>query len=44
MKFSLEIPLASMDKNGIIIWAKHKEICIGNTTLSGADEVWCLND
>lgn len=48
MKLSLEIPLASMDNTGTIIWAKHKEILIGKTTdlmmLSQGDEVNDFNN
>ncbi|XP_010463322.2 PREDICTED: coatomer subunit beta'-3-like, partial [Camelina sativa] len=35
MEFSLEIPLASMDKKGTIVFAKHREIYIGSAADKG---------
>ncbi|XP_010449930.1 PREDICTED: coatomer subunit beta'-1-like isoform X4 [Camelina sativa] len=35
MEFSLEIPLASMDKKGTIVFAKHREIYVGSAADKG---------
>lgn len=44
VKLGREIPVASMDSSGKIIWAKHNEIHTVNIKSVGADEVWGLND
>lgn len=44
VKLGREIPVASMDNSGKIIWAKHNEIHTVNIKSMGADEVWGLND
>lgn len=40
VKLGREIPVASMDNSGKIIWAKHNEIHTVNIKSVGADEVW----
>jgi coatomer subunit beta' len=42
VKLGREIPVASMDNSGKIIWAKHNEIHTVNIKSVGADEVWGL--
>lgn len=44
VKLGREIPVASMDNSGKIIWAKHNEIHTVNIKSVGAYEVWGLND
>ena len=41
VKLGREVPIASMDNSGKIIWAKHNEIQTVNIKSVGADfEVW----
>lgn len=40
VKLGREIPVASMDNSGKIIWAKHNEIHTVNIKSVGTDEVW----
>lgn len=41
VKLDREVPVASMDNSGKIIWAKHNEIQTVNIKSIGADvEVW----
>lgn len=43
VKLGREVPVASMDNSGKIIWAKHNEIQTVNIKSVGADyEVWAL--
>lgn len=43
VKLGREVPVASMDNSGKIIWAKHNEIQTVNIKSVGADfEVWLI--
>ena len=43
VKLGREVPVASMDNSGKIIWSKHNEIQTVNIKSVGADvEVWAL--
>ena len=43
VKLGREVPVASMDNSGKIIWAKHNEIQTVNIKSVGADYEVCLN-